>query len=139
MTTIGNFYQTNDQINFGGHTERFAYYASLNGNRSNLGLETPIAQVYHDAENGYGGFTSLLYNLDPKNQFRFDGQLRQDYYQIPYDPDPNDFENQQFDTMRSATASRRRTAMRSFPGFTRSIRNAVLTVSPFYHYNSAEL
>ena len=70
----------------------------MNGNRSNLGLETPIAQVFHDAENGYGGFTSLIYNLDPKDQFRFDGQLRQDYYQIPYDPDPDDFENQQFDT-----------------------------------------
>ena len=42
VTSFGNFYQTNDQMNFGGHTERFAYYASVNGNRSNLGLETPV-------------------------------------------------------------------------------------------------
>ncbi|MFY9689994.1 MAG: carboxypeptidase regulatory-like domain-containing protein, partial [Candidatus Acidiferrales bacterium] len=96
--TGGSFYQTDEQLSFGGHSQRFAYYASVNGNRSNLGLETPVPQVYHDAENGYGGFTSLMYNLDQKDQLRFDGQLRQDYYQIPYDPDPDDFENSQFDT-----------------------------------------
>src|SRR6202041_616338 len=34
ILSAGNFYQTNDQFNFGSHTERFAYYASLNANRS---------------------------------------------------------------------------------------------------------
>ena len=34
----GSFYQTNAQLSFGSHTERFAYYASVNGNRSDLGL-----------------------------------------------------------------------------------------------------
>ena len=71
VTTIGSFYQTDDQLSLGGHTERFAYYASVNGNRSNLGLETPIAQVYHDAENGFGGFTSLMYNLDSERSAPF--------------------------------------------------------------------
>ena len=85
---FGNFYQTNDQINCGGHTERFAYYASVNGNRSNYGLQTPIAQVFHDAENGYGGFASFIFNPDPSNQFRLVTSLRQDYYQIPYRPGP---------------------------------------------------
>ncbi len=89
VTTFGNWYQTNDQLNFGGHTEKFAYYASINGNRSNLGLQTPIGQVFHDAENGYGGFGTFLYNLDAKDQFRLVMQLRKDYYQIPYDPNPN--------------------------------------------------
>ena len=28
VTSFGNWYQTNDQLNFGGHTERFAYYVS---------------------------------------------------------------------------------------------------------------
>ncbi len=41
VISAGNFYQTNDQISCGGHTQRFAYYASLNGNRSNYGLQTP--------------------------------------------------------------------------------------------------
>ena len=36
VLSLGNWYQTNDQFNFGGHTERFAYYASLNGNRVEL-------------------------------------------------------------------------------------------------------
>ena len=66
----GNWYQTNDQINLGGHTKRFAYYASLNGNRSNYGLQPPIGQVTHDAENGYGGFASFIYNPSASNQFR---------------------------------------------------------------------
>src|ERR1700744_2141365 len=35
ILSAGNFYQTNDQVNFVSHTEKFAYYASLNGNRSN--------------------------------------------------------------------------------------------------------
>ena len=88
VTSFGNWFQTNDQLNFGGHTERFAYYGSLNGNRSNLGLQTPIGQVFHDAENGYGGFGTFIYNLDPKDQLRLVTSLRADYYQIPYDPNP---------------------------------------------------
>lgn len=71
--SFGNFYQTNDQISCGGHTERFAYYLSLNGNRSNYGLQPPVGQVVHDAENGFGGFGSLIYNLDSQNQFRVVG------------------------------------------------------------------
>ena len=55
VLSAGNFYQTNDSLSFGSHTERFAYYASLNGNRSNLGLQPPVPQVVHDAENGFGG------------------------------------------------------------------------------------
>src|SRR5271155_1621819 len=97
-TSFGNFYQTNDQISCGGHTQRFAYYVSANGNRSNYGLQTPIGQVFHDAENGYGGFASFIFNPDSHNQFRVVSSLRQDYYQIPYDPNPNSSENQVYDT-----------------------------------------
>jgi hypothetical protein len=76
VITAGNFYQTNDQISCGGHTQRFAYYASLNGDRSQYGLQTPIGQVVNDAANGYGGFASFIFNPDPKNQFRMVMQLR---------------------------------------------------------------
>ncbi|MGB7133567.1 MAG: carboxypeptidase regulatory-like domain-containing protein, partial [Candidatus Sulfotelmatobacter sp.] len=48
VISAGNFYQTNDQLSCGGHTERFAYYVSANGNRSNYGLQTPIPQTVHD-------------------------------------------------------------------------------------------
>jgi len=29
VLSAGNFYQTDDQFNFGGHSNRFAYYASV--------------------------------------------------------------------------------------------------------------
>ena len=49
-------------------------------------LQPPIPQVVHDADNGYGGFGSLIFNIDPSNQLRLVTSLRKDYYQIPYDP-----------------------------------------------------
>lgn len=130
VTSFGSFYQTNDDLSFGGHTDRFAYYASVNGNRSNLGLETPIAQIYHDAENGFGGFGSLIFNADPKDQLRVVGSLRRDYYQIPYEPnDPASA------GLRDAEAEADGYAILSW---VRTINaNTLLTLSPFYHYNSA--
>ena len=92
VLSAGNFWQTNDQFSLGSHSERFAYYASVNDNRSNLGIQTPVPQVVHDAANGYGGFGSLIFNIDPSNQLRLVTSLREDYYQIPYDPFPNDIE-----------------------------------------------
>src|SRR6202789_202403 len=77
VITAGNFYQTDDQISCGGHTQRFAYYASLNGNRSDYGLQTPIPQVVNDAVNGYGGFASFIFNPDAKHQYRLGTSLRQ--------------------------------------------------------------
>ncbi|HET6143229.1 MAG TPA: TonB-dependent receptor [Candidatus Acidoferrales bacterium] len=86
VASLGNFYQTNDQLSCGGHSERFAYYGSLSGNRSNLGLEPATPQVLHDAENGISGFGSLIFNLNPKNQLRLVVSSRRDFYQIPVSP-----------------------------------------------------
>src|SRR5579863_4634436 len=144
VITAGNFYQTNDQINCGGHTERFAYYASLNGNRSNYGLQTPIPQVLHDAQNGYGGFGSLIFNPDPKNQFRIVGSLRQDYYQIPYDPNPNSIGNQLLVAGGNSPSYGLRDGEREPDGYVTFSwvhtfnPNMLMTVSPFYHYNGAD-
>ena len=57
MVTAGNYFQTDDQFNFGDHNENFAYYVSLDGNRSDYGLAPPVRRGVHDATNGYGGFT----------------------------------------------------------------------------------
>ena len=135
--SFGNFYQTDDYLSVGGHSDTFAYYASLDGNRSNLGLQTPVGQAVHDAESGFGGFGSLMYNAGTSNQFRFVGSLRRDFYQIPYDPNPADFENSQFDTngLRDTQEEGDGYALVSWiHTFTPS---ALMTVSPFYHYNSA--
>src|SRR5437588_9671192 len=98
VLSAGNSYQTNDSFSFGSHTERFAYYVSVNGNRSNLGLEPPIPQIIHDAANGYGGFGSFIFNVNPSNQLRLVTALRKDYYEVPYDPNFNDLEGSQFDS-----------------------------------------
>jgi outer membrane cobalamin receptor len=130
ILSAGNFYQTDAQLNIGGHSNRFAYYASVHGNYSQLGLQPPTAAVIHDQENGFGGFTSLTYNLDANNQFRLVGQMRQDYYQVPFDPnDPNTQGEFLSDANRERDGFLLFSWIRTFnPGL-------VLTVSPFYHYN----
>src|SRR6202163_4985786 len=132
--SAGNFYQTDDQINFGGHTNRFAYYASANGNRTNLGLQTPTSAVLHDAANGYGGFVSLMFNLDSRDQLRFVSSLRRDHYQIPYAPD-NPLNNPGT-TLRDA--NRENDSFAAFSWVHTFSPGLVLTVSPFFHYNSAD-
>ncbi len=129
VLSAGNFYETDDQLNFGGHTNRFAYYASVNGNRTNLGLQTPTSAVIHNAANGLDGFTSLIFNLDPQNQLRLIAQARRDFYQVPVDPgDPFTILH---DTNREKDSFAAFSWVRTFgPGL-------VLTVSPFFHYNSA--
>jgi outer membrane receptor protein involved in Fe transport len=132
ILSAGNFYQTDDQLNFGGHTNRFAYYGSLTGNRTNLGLQPPTSAVIHDAANGFGGFTSLIYNLDSTDQLRFVAQVRRDFYQVPFDPnDPNAQGQFLKDANRESDSFVTFSWVRTFsPGL-------VLTVSPFYHFNSA--
>jgi len=137
VMSLGNWYQTNDQINFGGHTERFAYYASLNGNRSNYGLQTPIGQVVHDAENGYGGFASFIYNPNSQDQFRLVTSLRQDYYQIPYDPDSNSLGNQSYPSYGLRDGEHETDGYVAFSWIHTFNPNLLLTVSPFYHYSKA--
>src|SRR5580658_2906543 len=139
--TAGNFYQTDDELNFGSHTDRFAYYVSVNGNRSDLGLQPPVPQVVHDAVNGVGGFGSFIYNLDPSNQLRLMTSVRRDYYQIPYDPKPNDFENSNPSGYPSIGLRDGQTENDDGLLFTwlHTFNSHLLTtVSPFYHYNSGD-
>ena len=138
VINAGNFLQTNDQLNFGDHTEKFAYYASVSGNRSDYGLAPPIGQVFHDADNGYGGFASLIYNRTPKDQFRNISMAREDYFQIPYDPNPNDFENQQFDSSGLRDGQHETDIADAFSYLHSFNPTTVLQVSPFYHYNKVD-
>jgi hypothetical protein len=146
VLSAGNFNQTNDQFSFGSHTQRFAYYASLNGNRSDLGLQPPVADVVHDAANGYGGFGSFMFNLDPSNQLRLVTSARKDYYQIPYDPFPNDLENgsipgngfsPQYPTLGLRDGNHESDALVNFSLVHTFNSKLLLTVSPFYHRNVA--
>jgi hypothetical protein len=137
VVSAGNFDQTDDQISFGSHTERFAWFASANGNRSNYGLMAPIETPVHDAANGYGGFGSLIYNHDPHDQFRSVSQLRTDYYQIPYDPNPGDWENQLYDTSALRDGDHETDGFSTFSWIHTLSSTTLFEVSPFYHYNDA--
>ena len=137
VASFGNWYQTNDQLSFASHTKRFAYYVSLTGNRSNYGLQPPIGQVVHDAENGYGAFASLMFNANSTNQFRLVAALRQDYYQIPIDPDPNSSGNQIYPSYGLRDNEREPDGYAALSWIHTFNANLQLTVSPFYHYNQA--
>ena len=132
VLSAGSFYQTDDQLNFGGHTNRFAYYASVNGNRTNLGLQTPTSAVIHDAASGFGGFTSLIYNADSQDQFRVVAQLRRDFYQVPFDPNNPGTQGQFL-----RDANREHDSFVTFSWVRTFSPGLMLTISPFYHYNSA--
>jgi hypothetical protein len=138
VLTAGNFYQTDDQISCGGHTERFAYYGSLNGNRSQYGLQTPVPQVVNDAVNGFGGFATFIFNPDPKNQYRLVTSLRRDYYQIPIDPDPNSIGNQVYPSSGLHDAEIEPDGYATLSWLHTFNPTTLLTISPFYHYNGAD-
>jgi hypothetical protein len=138
VLSAGNFYQTNDSFSFGSHTQRFAYYVSVNGNRSNLGLETPIPQTVHDAANGYGGFGSFIFNINPSNQLRLVTALRKDYYQVPYDPNFNDLESSQFDSSGLRDSNRESDALINASWVHTFNSKLLLTVSPLFHRNTTD-
>jgi hypothetical protein len=127
--SYGSFNQTNDQLNFGSHTDRFAYYGSVSANRTDLGLETPQPDVVHDQAAGLSGFTSLIFNVTPTDQMRFVGSARGDHYQVPNTDDAQaagirDVEDE-------------RDVFTNFSWLHTSPGGIVLTVSPFYHFNRA--
>ncbi len=125
--SAGNFGQTQDSIRIGSHTDRFAYYASLAGNRSDLGLMTPGAQVLHDAERGFGGFVTLLDNVSANDQLRLVVSARRDDYQIP-----NLRAQIAADVQREADSFAILSWVRRMSG------HAVLTSSLFEHVNRAD-
>lgn len=138
VVTYGSFNQTNDELSLGNHSEKFAWYVSATGNRSDFGLQPPSEQAVHDAENGYGGFSSLIYNHDSRNQLRVVGQLRRDYYQIPYDPNTGDWQNQLYNSSGFRDGQHETDGYGIFSWVRTYSASTLLQVSPFYHYNSAD-
>ncbi len=140
VLSAGNFDQANTQLSLGDHTQRFAWYLSLNGNRSNDGLQPATPAPVHDAENGYGGFVSLIGNVNPTDQLRYVGQLRTDFYQIPNDPNPDDWENQPglYDSSGLRDGEHETDSYGALTWLHTFSTNTVAQISPFYHYNKAD-
>ncbi len=129
IASYGSFHQTDDQLSFGDHTERFAYYASLTGYRTDFGLEPPTFTNLHNQSSGGGVFTSLTYNAHNNDQLRFVGSARGDFYQVPNDPDQQQ--------AGSREREREQDAFASFTWLHPFSSSTVLTVSPFAHFNRA--
>src|SRR5215471_5583723 len=127
MATYGSNNQTNEFVNFGSHSNRFAYYGSLAGSRTDRGLERVDIPILHDQAVSLSGFTSLIFNPTSKNQFRFVGSSRRDHYHVP-----NTVEQQELGVRDIEIASD------SFTNFTwvhTGDAGTLLTVSPYYHFN----
>ena len=88
----GNLGTGEAQVSLGDHSEKTAWYTSVAGQRSDYGLATPVPQIYHDATNSQSGFASVIRNQTPSDQLRLDAQIREDYFQVPYDPSQTDYE-----------------------------------------------
>jgi len=129
ILAAGNFYSTDNQIDLGSHTQRFAYYASLDGSRSELGLGPPVSPVIHDQSAGLGGFLSLLYNPSAKDQLRWIASVREDHYQIPNGQDDQAAGIRDLDLERDGLAGFH--WMHSFSD------GITFTLAPYFHYNSA--
>ena len=128
IATGGNYGQTNDYLSVGSHTEDFAYYASVTGNRSALGIQTPVAQIIHDNEDGYAGFSTLIFNPSADDQFRAVISARRDNYDIPNAPG------------QIADDVQRETDIFAILSWVRKLSaDATLTTSFFFHQNRADL
>jgi len=140
LLTWGNLYAGEAQLSLGDHSEKTAWYASLTGSRSNYGLATPVADIYHDATNSQSGFVSLIRNQTAKDQLRLDAQYRQDRFQIPYDPNPNDYETASgyYSSYGLRDAQKERDSF-VIANCVRTLSpKALFSVAPFYHFNQAD-
>ncbi len=129
VLNYGDNNTSNDQVSFGGHSARFAYYGSLTAYRTDLGLQPTDIEALHDSAAGVGGFTSLIYNPTPSDQLRLSASLRGDHYQVPNNPDDQALGVRDIQEERDAFAVFS-WAHTMRPGLT-------LTVSPLLHRNSA--
>ena len=124
----GNYGQTNDYLSVGSHSERFAYYTSVSGNRSDLGIQTPVARIIHDSEDGYAAFSTLIFNPTPDDQFRAVFSARRDTYDIPNTPG------------QVADDVQRETDVFAILSWVQKLNaDATLTTSLFFHQNRADL
>jgi hypothetical protein len=139
LVSAGNLYTGETQLSLGDHSALTAWYASLTGSRSNYGLATPVAAIYHDSTNSQSGFLSVIRNQTPKDQLRLNAQYRQDHFDVPYDPNPDDYET----TSGYYSSVNLRDAQTEGDSFV--IANwvhtlspkALFSVAPFYHFNQA--
>ncbi len=139
LVSAGNLYSGETQLSLGDHSASTAWYASLTGSRSNYGLATPVTGVYHDATNSQSGFLSVIRNQTPKDQLRLNAQYRQDFFQVPYNPNPNDYETTSgyYSSYGLRDGQTERDSFVIANWIHTLSPKALFSVAPFYHFNQA--
>ena len=135
----GNLYTGEAQVSLGDHTTQTAWYTSFTGSRSNYGLATPVPGIYHDATNSQSAFVSLIRNQSAKDQVRLDGQYRQDFFQVPYDPNPDDWEQASlyYESYGLRDVQKERDAFVIANWVHTLSPKALFSIAPYYHFNQA--
>jgi len=130
--SYGSYRRADGYFSVGDHTahERFAYFASANGNRTDLGLERVDIPILHDDGKTAAGFTSMQFNATSTDQLRFVGSFRGDRNQVP-----NIVEQEALgieDNQRTTDGFSNFTWAHTFKS------GALMTASPYYHYNRGQ-
>ena len=139
LVSAGNLYSAESQLSFGDHSSRTAWYVSATGSRANYGLETPVPAIRHDGTNSESGFASLLRNQTSHDQLRLDAQFRNDFFQIPYDPDLSDWEQSSnyYNSFGLRDTQRERDSFAIFNWVHTISPKVLFEAAPFYHFNQA--
>jgi len=120
LLNYGSHHTTDDQFNLGGHSSRFAYYASASANHTDAGLESPEQEPMHDAQSGAGAFASVNFLPTSIDQLRFVTAARSDRFEVP----ESDAIEREHDIFLNTT-------------WLRTISSSsLLTVAPFFHLNA---
>lgn len=122
VMNYGSHRSTDDRVDFGSHTDRFAHYASASFNRTDAGLEPPERRVIHDSANGSGVFASLIALPTDSDQLRLVGSARSNRYDVPSSDD----------------TQRERDVFVNVSWVKAVSPSALLTVAPFVHVNSTD-
>ncbi len=137
----GNLYTGEAQVSFGDHSEKTAWYASATGSRSNYGLATPVATIYHDATNSESGFVSLIRNQTPKDQTARGRSVAAGLLSGSLRPEPRPTMNAPPTYYCSWGLRDGQTERDSFviANWVHTISpNALVSVAPFYHFNQSD-
>jgi hypothetical protein len=136
----GNLGAGEAQVSLGDHSASTAWYASGTGSRSNYGLATPIPQILHDSTNSQSAFVSVIRNQTPRDQLRLNAQYREDFFQVPYDPNPNDWEqaSQYYESYGLRDGQTERDSFVIANWVHTLSPKALFSFAPFYHFNLAD-
>ena len=125
----GSFHRLDGYVSVGDHSEdhRFAYFASGNGNRTDLGLERVDVPILHDRGKAGSGFTSLQYVGKSTDQVRAIGSFRLERNQVP-----NIVEQE---ALGIDDHTRTSDGFSTVTWAHTSDAGSLLTISPYYHYS----